>query len=406
VYTLALLASEMGLATFAYLFAYLLVLDRGSWLGRAKRIAPFVAITLVWRLVYTGLGFGASGTLLYIDPILNPIEFATQLLTRFPVLLFSAVGAPVVEMILALSPQATVVLAALCAIPLGLLVWTAFPLLRAHRLSAFWILGLLGAMVPLASGIPQNRNLGFVSVGVMGLAGQLFVDVAASSRAAPLTRLQVGLLKIGTPLLLVLYFVVSPIMVITNPASTRAMAEVQAQVTDLGSDPELSQQHLYVINPPGTMSYLPGLFQRLLNNEPFPASMNYLTSGFEPVHIERIDARTLVVTPEGGYTPQPGPIMDESLGVVTHVHLENVYRRLDANFYNPRDPMQVGQQVKLSEVTVKVMDMTEDGRIAQAEFEFAQPLEDGRYVWLLWDESTSTYARTRMPPVGESRVYQ
>ena len=48
VFVLALLASEMGLVTFAYLFAYLLVLDRDKWLGRVKRIAPFVLITVVW----------------------------------------------------------------------------------------------------------------------------------------------------------------------------------------------------------------------------------------------------------------------------------------------------------------------------------------------------------------------
>ena len=91
-YALALLASEMGLVTFAYLFAYLLVLDRDKWLGRVKRIVPFVVITVVWRLVYTGLGYGVRGTLLYIDPLLNPVDFITQMFTRIPVL--CALGAP------------------------------------------------------------------------------------------------------------------------------------------------------------------------------------------------------------------------------------------------------------------------------------------------------------------------
>ena len=99
IYVLALLASEMGLVTFAYLFAYMFVLDRDKWLGRVKRIVPFILITVVWRLVYTGLGYGATGTLLYIDPILNPVVFIAQMLTRVPVLLFSAVGPPVVELI-------------------------------------------------------------------------------------------------------------------------------------------------------------------------------------------------------------------------------------------------------------------------------------------------------------------
>jgi hypothetical protein len=404
VYLLALLASEMGLVAFAYLFAYLLVLDRDKWLGRVKRIAPFVLITVVWRLAYTGLGYGASGSLLYIDPILNPVDFITQLLTRFPVLLFSAVGLPVVELILAFSPQGVAVLAVICLIPLGLLALATYPVLKTHRASAFWVIGLLGAVIPLVSGIPQNRNLGLVSLGVMGLAGQLLVDVA-KARKTVLTTFQLVSLKIATPLLLIMYLIVSPIVVISNPASTRMMAEDQASVADFGSAPELAEQHLYVINPPGAMSYTAGLFQRLLSDEPFPGLINYLSSGFTPVHIERVDAQTIVVTPEGGYSPLPGPIVDDATGMVTHVHLENVYRALDGLVYNPQIPMQVGQVVTLSEVTVEVTEMTSDGRIAQAAFTFAHPLEDNRYVWLLWDEGTSTYERVQMPPVGESRVY-
>jgi len=405
VYVLALLASEMGLVTFAYLFAYLLVLDRDKWLGRVKRIVPFVLTTVVWRLTYTALGYGASGTLLYIDPILNPVDFITQMLTRFPVLLFSAVGLPVVELILAFSPQAAGVLAAICLFPIGLLALAAYPVLKTHRTSAFWLIGLLVAVIPLVSGMPQNRNLGLVSLGVMALAGQLFVDVATVKRSGPLTTFQVVLLKIATPLLLITYLIVSPIVVISNPASTRTMAEGQAQVAEFGSDPELSQQHLYVINPPGTMIYAAGLSQRLFTDEPIPASINYLSSGFTPVHIERVDDRTIIVTPEGGYTPLPGPIVDDATGMVTHVHLENVYRTLEGFSYNPQNPMQVGQVVALSEVTVEVTQMTSDGRIAQAAFTFAYPLEDNRYVWLLWDQATSTYARVQMPSVGESRIY-
>lgn len=405
VYALALLASEMGLVTFAYLFAHLLVLDRDKWLGRVKRIIPFVLITVIWRLAYTGLGYGARGTLLYIDPLLNPVDFVTQLLTRYPLLLFSAVGLPVADMLIAFSPQAMGVVAAVFIIPLGLLALAVYPILKTHRTSAFWLLGLLGAVVPLVSGIPQNRNLGLVSLGVMALAGQLLVDVATARKAGPLTTFQLILLKMTIPLLLVLYLVVSPLLVISNPTTTRMNAEAQASAADFGSAPELAEQHLYVINPPGAMSFMAGLLQRLFTDEPFPVSINYLSSGFTPVHIERVNAQTIIVTPDGGYTPLPGPIVDDKTGMVTHVHLENVYRALDGFHYNPRNPMQVGQVVALSEVTVEVTEMTSDGRIAQAAFTFAHPLDDTRYVWLLWDEGTSTYDRVQMPPVGESSVY-
>lgn len=404
-YVLALLASEMGLVAFAYLFAYLLALDHDKWPGRIKRIAPFVMITVAWRLVYTGLGYGATGTLLYIDPILNPADFITQLLTRFPVILFSAVGLPVVELLLAFSPHAAGVLAAVCLISLGLLALAAYPVLKTHRASAFWVIGLLAAAIPLVSGIPQNRNLGPVSLGVMALAGQLFVDVGTARKPGPLTTFQRILLRIATPLLLTMYLIVSPLVVISSPASTQTMAEDQARAADFGSAPELANQHLYVINPPGVMSFMGGLFPRLFTDKPFPASINYLSSGFAPVHIERVDAGTIIVTPEGGYTPMPGPIVDDATGMMTPIGLENAYRALDGFYYNPRNPMRVGQVVTLSEVTVEVTEMTSDGRIAQARFTFAHSLEDDRYVWLLWDKDTSTYKRSQMPPVGESRVY-
>jgi len=206
-------------------------------------------------------------------------------------------------------------------------------------------------------------------------------------------------------LLLILYLVVSPLLVISNPITTRTSAEAQASAANFGSAPELAEQHLYVINPPGALSFMGGLFQRLFTDEPFPASINYLSSGFTPVHIERVDAQTIIVTPDGGYTPLPGPIVDNKTGMVTHVHLQNVYRALDGFHYNPRNPMRVGQVVALSEVTVEVTEMTGDGRIAQAAFTFAHPLEDSRYVWLLWDEATSTYEQVEMPAVGETRVY-
>lgn len=405
VYAVALLASEMGLVTFAYLFAYFLVLDRDQWSSRVKRILPFVLITVIWRLVYSGLGYGSSGTLLYIDPILDPVDFISQLLTRFPVILFSAVGVPVVEILLAFSPEGAAVLAAICLILVGLLALIVYPILRTHRSSAFWVIGLLGAIVPLVSGIPQNRNLGLVSLGLMALAGQFFADVAAARKSDLLTNFQLVLLKITTPILLILYLVVSPIVVISNPASTQTMAEDQASAADFGGGSEMAEQHLYVINPPGAMSFMAGLFPRLFTDKPFPASINYLSSGFAPVHIKRVDAHKIIVTPEGGYTPLPGPIVDKTTGMVTHMGLENVYRALDGFHYNPQNPMRVGQVVVVSEMTVEVTEMTSDERIAQAVFKFDHPLEENRYVWLLWNDETSSYERTRMPAVGESIVY-
>jgi hypothetical protein len=61
--------------------------------------------------------------------------------------------------------------------------------------------------------------------------------------------------------------------------------------------------------------------------------------------------------------------------------------------------------VTLSEFTVEVAAMTDDGRVASAIFTFAEPLESDRYVWLVYDAASQSYERVEMPPVGESRIY-
>ena len=405
-FVFALLGSEMGLAILAYLFACAAVLDRDPLLERVKRFLPFILIVVVWRFVYTTLGYGAQGTLLYIDPILDPASFLRESLTRYPLLLFSATGLPVADMLLAFSPEAMTTAAILSVIALGLLVLSVYPVLKAHRASAFWAVGLLGALVPLVSGIPGNRNLGLVSLGVMGLAGQLLVDIAALKKKDAPTTPQLILLKIATPTLVILYLVVSPLLVVTSPAITRATSKVLGAVVAFGNDPALASQHVYVINPPGTMVYLPGLLERLLTDAPVPSSLNYLSSGLTSVEVRRVDSRTITVTPQAGYTPPPGPIVDGETGWVMHVHEENAYRALEGLAYNPRNPMRVGQVVALTEFSVRVAGMTGDGRIASAVFTFAEPLEDGRYVWLRWDKAASSYEAVPMPPAGESRVYR
>ncbi|MCC6905171.1 MAG: hypothetical protein IT326_04950, partial [Anaerolineae bacterium] len=420
-YAIALLASEMGLVTFAYLFACLLVLDDDRWINRVSRLLPFLLITIFWRVMYSTLGYGASGSLLYIDPILNPVDFVTQALARYPLVLSSAAGLPILDLMIAMAPHAQALTATFTLIPLGLLVLAAFPVLKQHRAATFWLIGLLCAGVPLVSGIPGNRNLGFVSLGVMGLVGQLLVDVARMGGPALLNRFQVILLRISVPMLLVLHLLISPYFILSNASSTQASAREQVKVVDFGSDPALAGQHLQVINPPGEMIYVAGLMMRLFTTEPMPASINYLTSGFSPVRIERLDDRTIVVTPEGGYTPQPGAILDEASGLVTEFHLENVYRALEGLFYNPRDPLRVGDRVMLHDVTgdisgpveawpvkvrIEVTGMTGDGRITQAMFSYTHPLDDPRYVWLWWDKTSATYEQVQMPAVGESRLYE
>ncbi len=80
-------------------------------------------------------------------------------------------------------------------------------------------------------------------------------------RKRPLVPFQRVLLKMAMPLIPILHLVVSPLLVISNLATMQMSAETQASAADFGSAPELAEPHLYVINPPGAMSFMGGLFQ-------------------------------------------------------------------------------------------------------------------------------------------------
>jgi hypothetical protein len=404
-YGMSLLSSEMGIAALGYLAAYILVLDRDHWTDRLKRIAPFILITAIWRLTYAGLGFGAIHSLQYVDPLNDPSQFLGQLLSRYPTYLLSAIGPPVADTLLLASPQATAWIAAGSLIALALLALIVHPVLRAHRTSSFWAIGLLCAAVPLTTGVPGQRNLGLISFGMMALMGQLLFDVVGLRQPVPVHRVQQALLRLVIPLLLVANVVLPVQSIVSEPDRREALVDLSDKAANFGGDPALAEQHVYIINSPGTIFCVFGMHQRLLTGAPLPASMNYLASGNVPVSIVRIDARTIVVTPSGGYTPGPGPVIDERTGRVTHMSAVNIGRTLEQIIYNPQVPFRVGQVIALSEVTVNITEMTADGRIAQAAFVFDRPLDDSRYVWLLWNQNVRLYEKVEMPPVGETRVY-
>ena len=47
-------------------------------------------------------------------------------------------------------------------------------------------------------------------------------------------------------------------------------------------------------------------------------------------------------------------------------------------------PFQVGDRVELTELSLRVVEVTQDGRPTTVDFTFREPLESGRYAWLSW----------------------
>ena len=50
-YCMSLLSAEVGVSSLAYLMAYVLALDRGTWRARCVSFIPYIVVTVAWRLV-------------------------------------------------------------------------------------------------------------------------------------------------------------------------------------------------------------------------------------------------------------------------------------------------------------------------------------------------------------------
>ncbi|MFQ5853546.1 MAG: hypothetical protein ACE5JU_23555, partial [Candidatus Binatia bacterium] len=176
------------MATVGYLLAYALFLDWASWRDRFLTLAPNAAVLLTWALVYRYLAFGTHGSGFYIDPLGNPLAFASSVFGHSPLLLLGQWSPIPADVAMLVSQELFHVLWLVSLGLIVLLVFLFFPLLRKDRVARFWCLGMLLSLLPIAATSPSNRLLFFVGLGAMGLLAQLLSGLVGEGEGLPLSR--------------------------------------------------------------------------------------------------------------------------------------------------------------------------------------------------------------------------
>jgi hypothetical protein len=391
---LALLSAEAGVATGAYLFAYALFLDQGTWRGRLGSLVPYAVLVFAWRLLYQSLGYGTWGADYYVDPGWEPLRFVGAILERGPLLLFGKWGIPDPAVYVALSPGARRVfwwLALSCVILVGALL---VPLLRRDRVARFWGLGMALAVLP-ACGVSlfTGRHLFFVGLGAMGLVAQFIAGVLGRCDGLPQRRAWRG----AAWLLLVLHVVLFPLLVY---GAKTVVASHYGSVADIGPLPGV--QDVVIVNAPSPAQffYLPSL--RNLHDQPMPAHLRLLSPAHSAIAVTRLDEHTLLVRPEHGYLLAPGAAVGAKQDVFPLAHAAFATRYSEGFIRSGAFPMPLGQRVELTGMRVQVTALTDDGRPLQARVQFELPLEDPALCWLQWDWAKNAYAPFKLPQVGET----
>lgn len=363
----ALLAGESALAAAAYLAAHALVLDRARWRERLAALAPYGGVVVAWRLVYHALGYGTAHSGVYLDPAAQPARFLAELPARAVSLLASQLALPwsdFAPLWTFVSPHFAAVMLAIATATVALFVAVLWPLGRREPVARFFALGTLLALVPICSTVPADRLLWFVGVGAMGVIA-LFVararGVAAGAFAA---------------LLVTIHLVLAPPLLALRSRSMVTMGRAIARADDsVPHGAAVAGQTVVLVNPPADplAGYLP--LRRAARGEPLPR-LRWLATGERAVTLERTDARTLLVRPDGGFLR----FVSEQLLV------------------SPDHPPPLGARVRLSDVEIEVTAVEPDGRPAEARARFDRPLEDPSLRWFVWRDNA--YRPWTPPPVG------
>ena len=378
---LSLLAKEEGVATCAYLAAYALFLDRGSWWPRLRSLLPYVVVVIAWRLVWAQLGYGVQDVGLYVDPLREPGRFAAAVVERVPFLVLGQWGVPPADMAVLSDLVAPWLYAGVYWLGVGaliLLVLVLIPLLRRDRTARFWALGSALALLPGCSTFPADRMLVFVGIGAMGLLAQLLAGVFSQTPHPARGKL----LRAGTVglagLAIAIHLVLAPVALAVRVAIPLGPPSTDRFFLRMPLDAAVEQQDLIVVNPPSLLHIAHTATDREFRGLPVPRRMHLLAGGPQATEVRRTDLHTLVVRPERGWQSW----------------------RFESLLRDDRHPMHVGERVELTGLTVEVTAVSADGRPLEAAFRFDVALEDSSLRWLCWRDGA--YEPFTPPAVGET----
>lgn len=359
----ALLSGESALATCAYLFAYAVVLDRGTVKRRAASLLPYAGVVSVWTRLYRLSGHGAGRSGVYLDPIADPGRFLMELPTRTLALLGAAFG-PIPADLALFEPGAERRLLVVAALSILAVTYLLARDLCHDGLVRFWALGMLLACVPCAACYPTDRVLSFLGMGAMALVARILEGLLLKSKAPTIAF---GPTRLRSCLALALGFVhavLAPILLPVRAAQMRLVASMLARASEtLDGIEDLVDRTIVIVNPPidPFVSYIQA--ERAFRRVPRPPHLYWLATAVAPLGITRLGARTLLVRREGGFIASP---------------IERLYR-------SQMSTLQVGSITVLTQMSAVIAETTRDGRPLQVQFRFAHDLDSGQYLFLVWD---------------------
>jgi hypothetical protein len=382
---LGLLSNEGAVAAVAYLFAYAVFIDTGTWRERARSLLPYVAVVIAWRLVYQLQGYGASASEAYVDPVASPSAFLSAVVTRAPMYLLSQWLLPPTDWSRVVSSAVLVKWQVLAIGFLVVLCAFLFPLLRRDRTARFWFAGMLLSVIPSCATFPMDRMLLYSGIGGAALIAQVAGAVAAGDLVPATARVRRMLVRVSFDIVIALHVVLAPVwlpvFIVTTANGFDTMTD---GIEKLAVRDDLSRKLVVLIDDATFSGAYFGALRAVSGRDPVDQWLVLapVEGRLDWIVLRRPSADTLVMETEGRY-----------------------------RWFIERDsahPFAVGDSVAVHRVKIDVQRVSPDGRPTRVAFHFDTSLDDDSIAWFgrLEDYSNSAfptggyYPRWTPPPVG------
>jgi hypothetical protein len=395
----SLLATEAGIAAFAYIFAYTLTIEKSSWRRRLLSLLPAIFVIILWRTAYSYLGHGAYTSGFILDPAREPIRFLSAILARGPVLLFAQWTPAPASMFGFLYTEEQIYGWGIAVIFLLTLTILFLPLIIKSRIARFWAIAMLCSTLPICASMPMNRNLLFVAIAAFGLMAH-FIEAVMTKQSF---LIKTGFRKVAA--LTTLYFLllchipISAVGRIAQPIIISSMQKKFEETMRIPLPPGIENKSVVFINCPNpyAVSYLPPYNNH--HNMPLPKNIRIIATGFNMYYIDRIDEYTIkLITYKGNILQNRKRTTAWSV---------NFFKSFTESFRDcVKFPINPGEKFELSDFVAEVIQVDKNSMPTEVSYTFDRPLRDASLIWLKWDWLQKNYKPFEVPGLGNRAIVE
>lgn len=396
-FAIALLAAESSIAITGYLFAYLLFIEKTKLINMIRPLLPFALMVILWRFIYSFLGYGASGISLYVDPGHSPHEFISALLITMPQLLASSIigidGA-----VPSLSPDITIWAAIICGLIAILCLRLILPLLQQNEWVRFMLLGSLIAAIPASALVSAGSRGGlFISIGFFWILSMWLHQATQKSKPKRTRFLASGVIGLHLIVPTLLAFLLSSTLL---PIAFRSDMQFESIEKSLRND----AKPLVVINSraPNREFYLP--YQWQFQHGVTPTKINSLAPGITSFYLERLSELDFELTaPQGLPLTSKAPITDMKGNSPTQSEvyyiqlLQGLFTSLHTQYYK-------GTTRKAGDMRITVVETTQ-GSPSRIRINFTANADPDQMIWQMYDWEQREYKAISPLDIGEKRFF-